>query len=290
MDLAAQQQKIDAEQVYEPANTARQFLDDPPVPTAGQALKAYGSQVKPALEEQHILQYLPLVHRIVSGIVTYLHPPLSREDLISAGTIGLVKAARDYDPSKDTEFKTYAYIRVRGAVIDELRQWSFTPPAVTRQFDQAQDISNRYIEEIGRPPTDEELADKLQMPVEKLYAMFENIRARHFLSIHGLDDDSPALGASLAAENTEDPSDRLQKEELSEQLAQAISNLPARQRRIIVLYYHKELTMKQIAEVLQVTESRISQLHAAALFSLSSVMKNLGRSSKYPSTGNTEEK
>ncbi len=252
---------------------AQEFLEEPPVCPPSQALRAYGSQVKQSQEDQRIVQYLPLVHRIVSQVVTYLHPPLSREDLVSAGTIGLVKAARDYDPSRDAEFKTYAYIRVRGAVIDELRQWSFAPPSLSRQYEQAQDAAARFLEEKGTPPTDEELADRMEIPLEKLYQMFETVRMRHFLSIHGLDDEAPALGDCLADKGGPDPSYRIEREELIEHLAQAIQDLPKKQRRIIVLYYHKELTMKQIAEVLDITESRISQLHAAALFSLSTSLK-----------------
>lgn len=262
------------EPVSEESRIAQEFAEEAPAGLTGQALRAYGSQVKESQEDQRIVQYLPLVHRIVSQVTTYLHPPLSREDLVSAGTIGLIKAARDYDPSKDAEFKTYAYIRVRGAVIDELRQWSFTPPSLSRQYDQAQDLAARFLEENGNPPTDEELADRMEIPLEKLYQMFETVRTRHFLSIHGLDDEAPALGDCLADKGGAGPSSRIEKEELIEHLAEAIQNLPKKQRRIIVLYYHKELTMKQIAEVLDITESRVSQLHAAALFSLSTSLKN----------------
>lgn len=253
---------------------AKEFLEEPAVCPPSQALRAYGSQIRQSQENQMIVQYLPLVHRIVSQVASYLRPPLSREDLISAGTIGLVKAARDYDPSKDAEFKTYAYIRVRGAVIDELRQWSFTPPSLSRQYEQAQNLAARHLEEKGTPPTDEELAEQMEIPLEKLYQLFETVRMRHFLSIHGLDDEAPALGDCLADKGEQDPTSRIEKEELIEHLAEAIQNLPKKQRRIIVLYYHKELTMRQIAEVLEITESRVSQLHAAALFSLSTSLKN----------------
>ncbi|HOK66166.1 MAG TPA: FliA/WhiG family RNA polymerase sigma factor [Anaerohalosphaeraceae bacterium] len=252
---------------------AQEFLEEAPTATAGQALRAYGSQVRASQTEQQILQYLPLVHRIVSQVVSYLHPPLSREDLVSAGTIGLVKAAHDYDPSKDAEFKTYAYIRIRGAVIDELRQWSFAPPSLSKQFEQVQEAGARLLEEKGQPPTDEELADAVQMPLEKLYQLLETARARHFLSIHGMDDEAPALGECLADSGEPEPSHRLEREELVEHLAKAIQNLPKKQRRVIVLYYQRELTMKQIAEVLDVTESRVCQLHAAALFALSTALR-----------------
>jgi len=122
-------------------------------------------------------------------------------------------------------------------------------------------------------PSDSDLADRLQMPVEKMYKMFENARTRHFLSIHGLSDETPALGESLAAES-EDPDESLERQELIEKLARAIQDLPTKQRRIIILYYTRDLTMKQIASTMDITESRISQLHAAALTKLAARLKS----------------
>ncbi len=214
-----------------------------------------------------------MVHKIVHHVTSYLHPPLTREDLVSAGTIGLVKAARNFDPSYDAEFKTYAYIRIRGAVIDEFRGWSFVPSSVKKQFDQAQKVMNEMAEENGQLPSDEELAKKLGISVEKIYKIFEQARARHFLSIHGLNDDTPVLGHYLAAENTERPFDRMEKAELVEKLAQSIEKLEDKHRKVVLLHYQKELTMKEIALVLKITESRSSQLHAAALVKLSMKLK-----------------
>lgn len=258
----------------DPAQThAEDFVKPQSNPLKGKALKAYSHHTRQAREDKLILEYLPLVHRIVGQVVSYLQPPMTREDLVSAGTIGLVKAARDYDSAHQTEFKTYAYIRVRGAILDELRSWSFTPSNWKKQYDQARQVLQEMTGQEGEMPSDSDLADRLQMPVEKMYKMFENARARHFLSIHGLSDESPALGESLAAES-EDPDDRLQRQELIEQLARAIQDLPTKQRRIIILYYTRELTMKQIATTMDITESRISQLHAAALTKLAARLKS----------------
>ena len=239
---------------------------------AGQALRAYGSQIQHQKEDERIVQFLPLVHRIVSQVTSYLQPPLSREDLVSAGTIGLVKAARDYDSSKEAEFKTYAYIRIRGAVIDEMRGWSFAPPNVKKLIDQAQETSQRILNERGSLPNDQELAQEMGIEPEKLYQVFETARARHFLSMSGMDDDSPALGQFLAADSGS-PDSRIRREEIKTHLAEAIAQLPEKHRQVILLYYHRELTMKQIAEVIEITESRVSQLHAAAVFKLSVAMK-----------------
>lgn len=249
----------------EPAN--QQHLKD-------QGLKAYSRQNQKANQDKLIVEYLPLVYRIVQNVISYLRPPLSKEDLISAGTIGLVKAARDFDTSKDVEFKTYAYIRVRGAVIDELREWSFAPTSLKKKFIHAQQKMQEMTEQLGRIPTDDQLADELGMTTEKMYQMFENARARHFLSIHGASGETPALGESLAAtDDSSEPVHKLERLELRKHLGEAIAELPQRQRRIILLYYHKELTMKEIALTLDITESRVSQLHASALFKLAGKLR-----------------
>jgi RNA polymerase sigma factor for flagellar operon FliA len=247
--------------------TAAEFLE--PQPPVSHAARLYADHARKQREDEMIVRYLPLVHKIVGKVVTYLQPPLSREDLVSAGTIGLVKAARDYDSTRDAEFQTYAYIRVRGAVIDELRSWSFAPPNIKRQFDQAREISSRMLEENGQLPDDAQLAEKMGITPEKMYRIFETARARHFLSIHEGAEDSPMLGRVLACSNTDEPDHEMEREEMLELLTKAIQQLSEKQRRIVVMYYQKELTMKQIAEVLEITESRVSQLHAAALFKLS---------------------
>jgi RNA polymerase sigma factor FliA len=246
---------------------AAEFLE--PQPSVDQAARMYAGHNRKRREDDMIVKFLPLVHKIVSQVATYLQPPLSREDLISAGTIGLVKAARDFDPTRDAGFKTYAYIRIRGAVIDELRSWSFAPPDIKRQFDQAQEISSQMLERDGHVPDDDQVAQQLGISTEKMYRIFETARARHFLSIHGGSPESPMLGHMLACSTTAGPEEEIEREELLEALTQAITQLPEKQRRIVVMYYQKELTMKQIAEVLEITESRVSQLHAAALFKLS---------------------
>ncbi len=237
------------------------------------ALKAYTETSGKLRQDQLIIEYLPMVHKIVHQVVNYLHPPLTMDDMVSAGTIGLVKAARDFDPNRDAEFKTYAYIRIKGAVIDELRGWSFAPATVKKQLDQARQISEDIRNQTGLDPTDQQIAHKMSMPVEKLYRLFENARARHFLSIHGLSDESPSLATALTNHNASQPEDKLQREELLQKLSEAIQSLPQRQRQIIILYYTRNLTMKDIAEVIKVTESRVSQLHASALFKMSNKLK-----------------
>lgn len=233
------------------------------------ALRTYNGHKHNRIGDEEILHLLPMVRKIARRAVSYLKPPLSFEDLVSAGTVGLLKAARDFDASHQAEFKTYAYIRIKGAVLDELRRASLLPSGLNRQIRTAQELSRRITEQTGTPPTDEELAGKLGISVQEVYELFESARTSRFVSIDAISDEQPALGDLLPAAQTDGPDRLLEKTELIEDLTNAIQELDERRQQIIVLYYNEHLTMKQIAEVLEITESRVSQLHASALFNLS---------------------
>ncbi|HSV27670.1 MAG TPA: FliA/WhiG family RNA polymerase sigma factor [Sedimentisphaerales bacterium] len=238
------------------------------------ALKAYAAEQRKLNEERLILEYLPLVHRLAQNIAGYTgNSSLSYADLVSAGTMGLVKAARDFDASRNIEFKTYAYIKVRGAIIDELRAWTFMPANVAKNIEAVNAVIHQHIEKTGSTPSDEEIAAHLDISVEKLHHLFERARSQHFLSIHRLADTAPALAESLADNSVEDPSHGIEKAEMIERLAAAIQSLPQSQRHVIVLYYQREMTMKEVAAALDVTESRVSQLHASALVRLSASLR-----------------
>jgi RNA polymerase sigma factor for flagellar operon FliA len=129
-------------------------------------------------------------------------------------------------------------------------------------------VSRQITEQTGAAPSDAELAEKLGITIDKLYKTFESARAKHFVSIDACGEEFPALGDVLAAPDTITPDKQLEQAELVDRLTQAIQQLDERRRQVILLYYQQHLTMKQIAQVLKLTESRISQLHASALFSL----------------------
>ncbi len=236
------------------------------------ALRAYSGQKKSdkdGIEDGRIAELLPMVHGIVRKVVTYLRPPLSFEDMVSAGTVGLVRAAHNFDPSHHAEFKTYAYIRIKGAVLDELRGSSLLPANLNKRVRSARQLSRKILEQTGTAPTDAELAEKLGITIDELYGTFENARTQHFVSLDGFGEDAPALSNLLAAAHTSAPDEQIERAELIDNLAEAIQQLPRKQRQLILLYYQQHLTMKQIAEIFEITESRVSQLHASALFNLS---------------------
>ena len=236
------------------------------------ALRAYTAQQKAVqvhIDDDRIAELLPMVHKIARQVVTYLKPPLSFEDMVSAGAVGLVRAARDFDPSHQAEFKTYAYIRIKGAILDELRGWSFMPENLRKRISMAHQLSQKISEQRGTAPTDTELAEKLGISLDELYETFENARAQHFISLDGFGEDEPVLSNLLTAKYPTAPEEKIEREELTDKLAEAIEQLSEKQQQVVVLYYQHQLTMKQIADVLKITESRVSQLHASALFNLS---------------------
>lgn len=236
------------------------------------ALRAYTAEQKAVqvrVDDEQITELLPMVHKIARQVVTYLKPPLSFEDMVSAGTVGLVRAARDFDPSHQAEFKTYAYIRIKGAILDELRGWSFMPENLRKRISMAHQLSQQISEQTGTTPTDTELAEKLGISLDELYETFENARAQHFISLDGFGEDEPVLSNILTARHPAAPEDNIEREELVNNLAEAIRQLSDRQQQVVLLYYQQQLTMKQVADILEITESRVSQLHASALFNLS---------------------
>lgn len=235
--------------------------------------EAYARQSREAQEEKWILDYLPLVRHVVQKVVGHVNNRHDVEELLSAGTLGLVKAARSYDPSRDTEFKTYAYLRIRGAVIDELRGRSFVPPTTRQQIRSLTQAYQRLASQHGHAPSDEELAEAMGLSLAQLYQLMQDARKQNFLSIHGLDDDQGGMDSWVPTNREPSPQAQLERQELAERLAKAIAELPRRDRTLLLLYYERDLTMKEVAAVLEITESRVCQLHASALFKLSMKLK-----------------
>ena len=233
------------------------------------AKQAYLDQKKSSVSDEQIVELLPLVNKIAQRIHSYIKPPLSFEDLVSAGTVGLVKAAADYDPSYQAEFKTYAFTRIKGAILDELRNLSLLPSNVNAQVKKMISLGRQIYAATGQQPDDNELAEKLGVNIDKYYEILENARAQHFLSIEGFVESSPALGEAFCPAESVPPDKVIEREELINHLTEAIKQLPEKQKQVVILYYHQDLTMKEIAEVLEISEPRISQIHASALFNLS---------------------
>ncbi len=238
----------------------------------GTAIRAYVDPASQPISDEQITEYLPLVSKIAQRIISYLPSPLTFEDLVSAGTLGLVNAAHNYNPAQNAEFKTYAFIRIRGAILDELKKWTFVPSETSQKIARVFNVARQIMETTGSAPSNEQLAESLETSVEEIQTLQQKSRAQQFLSLNAENDQSAGFINVLSA-NVQVPGKRVETEELIEKLAEAIQSLSEKKRQTILLYYHQELTMKEIAEVLEITESRVSQIHAAALFDLSLKLK-----------------
>jgi RNA polymerase sigma factor for flagellar operon FliA len=209
-----------------------------------------------------------MVNAIVQKVISYVKPPLSLDDLISAGTIGLLKAARDYDPKHQAEFKTYAYIKIKGAILDELRKFNILPSQVNKLVKKTVETSNKIYSNTGCLPQDDTLAKKLDISIDELRQIQKNARTLSFISIENPSENNYSLANFLTAAQLA-PEHNLEKKELIDKLTNAIKSLPEKQKQVVLLYYLRQLNMKQVAQVLDITESRVSQIHATAIFNLS---------------------
>ncbi|QJA05520.1 FliA/WhiG family RNA polymerase sigma factor [Thermosulfurimonas marina] len=223
--------------------------------------------------EELIFEHLPLVKYLAQRLAGRLPPALDSEDLVSAGILGLIEAARRFDPSRKIQFKTFAEFRIRGAMLDELRQLDWTPRSVKEKAAHLEKVITRLEQRLGRPPEDEEVARELGLSLDDYYRLLDEVRGLSLVDLEALrkkleDQEGLDLEDLLAAEDQEDPFEKLGLKELAEALAQAISELPERERLVITLYYYEGLTMKEIGRVMGYTESRISQIHSKALLHL----------------------
>ncbi len=237
------------------------------------ARKAYNDQKKPLIKDAQITELLPMVHKIAQRVISYIKPPLTYEDMISAGTLGLIKAAKDFDPSQQAEFKTYAYIRIKGAILDEMRKWSFVPTHVNKQIQKVHRTAEKLTEENGNSPNDEQIAEKMGITIDQLFEIYKNNRTRNFLSLDAFNEEDSNFANIISKPNTNRPEQKIEKEELIRKVTEAIEQLNEKERQVIILYYKQELTMKEIAKVFDITEPRVSQLHAEAIFKLSNKMR-----------------
>jgi RNA polymerase sigma factor for flagellar operon FliA len=228
--------------------------------------------------ERLVVAYSPLVKFIAGRMASSLPSHVDEADLVSYGLLGLIGAIERFDLEREIKFETFAVARVKGAIIDELRSLDWVPRSVRSR---ARDIEKAHAAlegELGRPPTDEEMATKLEMDVEQFNAALLEIANS---SILALDDlwtfaDPDGGGGQISVLDTirdpaaADPEAEAQTGLLKDQLADAIESLPERERLVIALYYYENLTLREIGEVLGVTESRVSQLHTKAVLALRS--------------------
>ncbi len=236
---------------------------------ANQALwERYVATRDAAVREQIILQYAPLVKYVMGRLAISLPAILDYEDVLSFGTIGLIEAVERFDHEKGVKFETYAIARIRGAIIDALRSLDRLPRSVRQKAREANAAVLALTADLGREPTDDEVAQALGLSSEAyrktlIDASWITVSLDSLGASDGEDDTGGPMG--VADPDAEDFSAGLERQELIGDLAAVIRDLPDREQLILSLYYKDELTMREISEVLQISESRVCQLHARAL-------------------------
>jgi len=220
-------------------------------------------------------KYIHLVKYVINRMLAVSHiesEVLDYDDLYSCGVMGLLTAIDNFDPSRDVKFITYAIPRIKGSIIDELRSVDWIPRSLRQQVNRLQAVFSELEGELMRPANETELAEKLGVDVKELQQLLHHASRATLLSLDEVlrvsDDGATTRGDVTPSRKVDDPRNSIQQEEIVELLTQAIENLPSKERLVVVLYYNEELTLREIGEVLGVTESRICQLHTKAMLRL----------------------
>jgi RNA polymerase sigma factor FliA len=214
--------------------------------------------------DELVLKHGDLVKRIAYHVVSRLPSHIEVDDLIQAGMIGLLNAAQNYTPTKGANFETYAGIRIRGAMLDEARKSNWTPRSTFRHAKEVSQAMRSIENRTGRDARGQEIADVLGVSIEEYHRMVESAASSRLLSYEQLADDPER--SSMLPETPEDgPESVLEEDQFREALGTAISTLPERERLVLSLYYDDELNLREIGEVLEVSESRVCQIHGQAV-------------------------
>lgn len=221
-------------------------------------------------QDRLVEQYAPLVKRIAYHLLGRLPSSVQVEDLMQAGMIGLLEASRKFDFGKGASFETYAGIRIRGAMLDEVRKGDWAPRSVHRNTRMVSDAMRAVEARLGRDAKDHEVAAELEMSLEEYYTILGDTAGSKLFSF----DDLLESGAPADVQGGEEPLSGLQDERFRMALIEAIDTLPERERLLLSLYYDEELNLKEIGVVLGVSESRVSQLHSQCAARLRSKLMN----------------
>ena len=223
-------------------------------------------------EAELVDKYIPLVRTVVSRLALTLPPHVDGEDLYSAGLGGLLSAIRQYDPTAGTAFETYARLRIRGSILDELRRMDWVPRSVHTKARKVQGVMQQLEQEKGRVATDAEMAKSLKISLSEYQEWLEEIRPATFVCLDAAFssefDDSLSQYESLPDQRQENPLDGTFRREVARLITERLQQLPEMQRKVLALYYFEDMRLREIAEAFGLTESRICQIHAQAISSI----------------------
>ena len=232
-----------------------------------------------------LMEQMPQVRYVARHIHDRLPQHVPLEDLVHAGVLGLMDALTKYDDTRQVQFKTYAKFRIRGAILDSLRELDWGPRDLRRKARQVQDAAERISQALGRSATEQEIADELGLPLESFQHLLGELEGLDLGSFHFENSDKDQdedLSESLPGNPEESPYQLTMKSELHGLLARAVQQLSEKEQQVLSLYYYEELTMKETGAVLGIGESRVSQIHSLALIRLRTRLEALLSSKKMP--------
>jgi len=228
--------------------------------------------------EEVIKRYSPMIKYVANRIAMRLPPHIEVDDLISVGVLGLMDAISKYDSSRGAKFKTYAEFRVRGAILDELRAMDWVPRSIRQKASNVDKVVQTLQAKLSRSPEDEEVAKEMGITLDQFHNTLNETKSIPIFSLEDLgiakeSGEQQSLLDCLAGKADADPQTQIRLIELKEIIAKAIDALPEKERLMVSLYYYEELTMKEIGAVLEITESRVSQIHSKAVYRLRTKLK-----------------
>jgi len=238
--------------------------------TLQELIELYSSNPVDGLRNSIISKSMPLIRSIIGKISRPDQPLSQREDLESAAITGLLQAMESYDCSRNIQFNTFAYYRIRGAIVDYLRSIDQLPRKQRKSYGEVQKVVEQLSQVLGRAPSGQEVADQLDMKIEDYHKLLSNVQQRNVLSLDGpaYDADSVSYYDTQVDPNCEVPDNNLEKKERTAAIMKKIGELKERDRLILMLYYYEDMTMSEIALLLELTEARISQIVGKLLLQL----------------------
>ena len=236
-----------------------------------------------ALRDKLVLQYIHLIKYVVGRLRISLPATITTEDMASYGVEGLLDAINKFQLSKNVKFETYALLRIRGSIIDRIRSLDWIPRGAQKRFKDVQKAISELQAKLGRAPNVKEIAQKLELPEEKVRNTMLEMESNTLVSLHDRRGDATEgveLIDTLQDKQADDPLAKLENRDVKNELSRALSNLPERERMLLALYYHENMTLKEIGITLKISESRVCQLHAQAIMKLRKLLSSQEAKSK----------
>jgi RNA polymerase sigma factor for flagellar operon FliA len=229
--------------------------------------KQYGESKDPAVREQLILEYADLIKFVAGRLSIYFGGNVEYDDLIGYGVFGLIDAIEKFDPNKKVKFETYASLRIRGAIIDSIREQDWAPRSLRKKSKDLEKSISELENRLGRAASDQEVAEHMGVSLDELNKIVQDTNMSQMVSLDDYLEQNHETGLDLSDSSSVDmqPERRMEGVEIREIMADAIEKLPEKEKLVVSLYYYEELTLKEISAIMKVSESRISQLHTKAI-------------------------